>query len=78
MHTKALSFAATMLMAPVAAPAQDADGPSREELTRRRDSKLASEFLELAPWHTSYPEALDKAKTEAKLIFAYFSRSYIP
>jgi hypothetical protein len=78
MHSKALSFAATMLMAPVVAPAQDIEGPSREELTRRRDSKLASEFIELAPWHTSYPEALDKAKAEEKLVFAYFSRSYIP
>ena len=78
MPSKALSFAAALLIAPVAAPAQDAVGPSREELTQRRDSKLASEFLELASWHTSYSQSLDKAKTGEKLVFAYFSRSYIP
>ncbi len=78
MHSKALSFAATLLIAPVAAPAQDAVGPTREELSQRRDTKLASEFLELAPWQTSYSQSLDKAKTGEKLVFAYFSRSYIP
>ena len=78
MNSKTLSFAAAMLTAVVVVPAQNTRDPSREELVRRRDSKLTSEFHGRAPWHTRYSQALEDAKSREKLVFAYFSRSFTP
>ena len=51
---------------------------TQEELVRRRDEKLAEEWLTKAPWTTAYADALERARATGKPIFAYFSRSYAP
>lgn len=55
-----------------------AQGPDQAELKTRKEKKLASEFLQKAPWTTDYDKALADAKAGGKLIWAYFTRSYAP
>lgn len=49
---------------------------SQEDLIKKRDKKLAEEWLKNADWVTDYTKAREDAKKANKLIFAYFTRSY--
>ena len=42
------------------------------------EAKLQKDFVKNAAWVTDYDEARKQAKTDNKLIFAYFTRSYQP
>jgi hypothetical protein len=70
------------MLAPVAAllatllPAQNRQGPSQEELQKKRTEKLAKPVFEKAPWVTDFDKAREQAKKENKLLFTYFTRSY--
>ncbi|MBI3818803.1 MAG: hypothetical protein HY286_08955 [Planctomycetes bacterium] len=46
-----------------------------EELQKRLDAKLQSEFLKKLPWLTEYEKAVEESKKSGKLVFAYFTRS---
>jgi len=62
-----------------AAPAfGQAPAPGQEELVARRTKKLEAPFLAKAEWITDYDRAREEARTSARLIFAYFTRSYDP
>lgn len=50
----------------------------QETLRQRFDEKLASPFLELAPWITDFEEAKEAAADTDQLVFVYVSRSYEP
>ncbi|MBI2898795.1 MAG: hypothetical protein HYY17_01280 [Planctomycetes bacterium] len=52
--------------------------PSQEELIKKRDAKLAEEWLKSGGWITDYDKVREEAKKANKLIFAYFTRSYSP
>ena len=49
-----------------------------EVYVERRDTKLASPWIELAPWSTDYDAVRAEAKRSGKKIFTYFTRSYAP
>jgi hypothetical protein len=49
---------------------------NQEELVKKRDKKLAEEWVKNANWITDYTKAREEAKKAGKLIFAYFTRSY--
>ena len=51
---------------------------SQEELVKKRDAKLAEEWLKGGGWITDYDTVREEAKKSGKLIFAYFTRSYSP
>ncbi len=51
---------------------------SREDLEKRLQAKLDSEFLKKADWQTDYAAAREQSRKSGKLIFAYFTRSYAP
>ena len=51
---------------------------TQTELKQRRDRKLAKPVFQSNSWETNYPEALADAKREGRLVFAYFTRSYVP
>ena len=70
------NLAASALAFTALLPAQGYGTP--EELIAKRDQKLESEFLKKAHWITDYDQALAEAKNQGKLIFAYFTRSYVP
>ena len=72
MHARNLRAAA---LAAVAAISSIAHGEGQEDKLR---SKLSQPFVGNVAWVTDYAEALRQAKTEGKLVFAYFSRSYYP
>lgn len=42
------------------------------------ENKMAKEFVKNAAWETDYDKARERAATDGKLIFAYFTRSYAP
>ncbi len=48
------------------------------ELQAKYDKKIAKKFVADGGWVLDYDEALERAKTEKKFIFVYFSRSYSP
>jgi hypothetical protein len=48
---------------------------AQNDFAAKRDKKLESAFLKNAAWVTDYDRALELAKQEKKLIFAYFTRS---
>ncbi|HLU37901.1 MAG TPA: hypothetical protein VK081_00855 [Planctomycetota bacterium] len=73
--TTIILLAALPLSVPLAAQRQ---GPSQEELIKRRDEKLAKPVFQKADWNTDYDAVREQAKKEGKLIFAYFTRSYAP
>ncbi len=50
----------------------------QEELIKRRDAKLAEEFIKNASWIHDYDAAKAQAKESGKPIFAYFTRSFEP
>ncbi|MBI2933143.1 MAG: hypothetical protein HYY16_15980, partial [Planctomycetes bacterium] len=50
--------------------------PEQRALMRRRDKKLAEDWVKKASWFTDYDKAREEAKKADKLIFAYFTRSY--
>lgn len=76
MSARLLSLA-VLLAALVSAPAF-AQGPSQDDLKKKRDEKLAGDWVKKFPWITDYTKAKEEAKKSGKLIFAYFSRSYAP
>ncbi|MBK8974515.1 MAG: hypothetical protein IPM29_01175 [Planctomycetes bacterium] len=49
-----------------------------EDLVKKRDEKMKSEWLQQASWTTDYDAARAQAKETGKVIFAYFTRSYSP
>jgi hypothetical protein len=51
---------------------------SQADLIELRDQKLGSEFLGKSPWTTDFKIAKNTAKKQAKLILAYFTRSFAP
>jgi len=51
---------------------------SAQSFEEKLDAKLKEPFVSNAPWVLDYAEAMNKAKTENKVIFAYFTRSYSP
>ncbi|MFI5402927.1 MAG: hypothetical protein ACHQ1G_08325 [Planctomycetota bacterium] len=62
-------------LAAVAALSSAAHGEGQEDKLR---SKLAQPFVGNVAWVTDYEVALETAKKENKLVFAYFTRSYYP
>ena len=67
---EALRVASWLALA-CAAPAQDHD-----RLVKLRDEKIALPVFQTAPWTFDYDQARERARTEDKPIFAYFTRSY--
>jgi len=65
-------------LALLAATALTAAAEDQEELKKRRDAKLAGEWLKKNDWITDYEEAQARAAETGKPIFAYFTRSYRP
>ena len=53
-------------------------GQDQETLKEKRDQKLDSAWLKKADWITDYDKVLEDSKKTKKLIFAYFTRSYLP
>jgi|RhiMethySRZTD1v2_1073278.scaffolds.fasta_scaffold00406_34 hypothetical protein len=51
---------------------------SQDEYKQMRAEKLAKEVFKKASWIRDYDKARETAKQEGKLIFAYFTRSYVP
>jgi hypothetical protein len=74
MNTRLLPVAALLA---TLLPAQRQER-SQDEYKRLRDETLAKEVFKKAPWLQDYDKARETAKTEGKLIFAYFTRSYAP
>jgi hypothetical protein len=74
--TRTTVLLSSLLLALGAASA--AAQPSQEELTQRRDKKLAEKFLQNGDWHTDYEAALADAVKTGRMVFGYFSRSYSP
>ncbi|GEM_PF-1953760 len=52
--------------------------PSQEELIKRREKKLALEWIAKGGWITDYDKARALAKKTNRMIFTYFTRSYAP
>lgn len=57
------------------AMAASSSAQSNEE---KLEAKLKEPFVANAPWVLDYADAMNKAKAEQKIIFAYFTRSYAP
>ncbi len=55
-----------------ALPAQS----SQETLIADRDKKLAKPLFQEANWIFDYDKAREEARTQGKLLFTYFTRSY--
>lgn len=55
-----------------------AQAQTQEDLIKRRDAKLQSDFLRNADWTTDYDVARQKSAKFGKLILACFTRSYSP
>jgi hypothetical protein len=72
MHARSLRVAA---LAAVGVLSSLAHGEGQEAKLR---SKLTQPFVENVDWVRDYREALDRARHEGKLVFAYFTRSYYP
>jgi hypothetical protein len=72
MRTVRTSATALALLLAMAATSS---AQSNEE---KLEAKLKEPFVANAPWVLDYSEALDKAKKESKIVFAYFTRSYAP
>lgn len=51
---------------------------SQDELAKLRSKKLAKPVFQHAEWLLDYDAARAKAKSEDKLLFVYFTRSYAP
>ena len=49
-----------------------------QSLEEKLAKKLKSPFIQNAAWELDYDAALQKAKEQKKLVFAYFSRSFAP
>ncbi len=71
-----LAIAAALSLSSVTWGQSDADRTAK--LEKKRDKKLAEEWIERAPWVLDYDKARKQAKKGGKIIFAYFSRSYEP
>ena len=56
-----------------ALPAQQ---KSQEELITEREKKLAKPLFQEANWIFDYEQAREEARTQGKLLFTYFTRSY--
>ena len=48
------------------------------ELKAKYDKKIAKEFVSFGNWILDYDVAREKAETEGKMLFTYFTRSYSP
>ena len=46
-------------------------------LEQRRAEKLARPVFASGDWTTDFARAKDRAKSEGKLVFTYFTRSYV-
>ena len=66
-------WCSVMVLCVASAPAQ-----TQEDLAKRRDAKLQSEFLQDSNWTTDYDVARGMSAKSGKLILAYFTRSYAP
>ena len=71
----ATSLLACLLWLSAATYAQD---DHQEQMKANLEQKLAKPFVKNAAWELDYDKALEKAKAENKVIFAYFTRSYAP
>lgn len=71
--TRTILAALLVFIAPAFATAQ---GPSRDDLKKRKEKVLQEPFLKKAPWITDYDKALAAAKKSGKPVFVYFTRSY--
>ncbi|MCA8964837.1 MAG: hypothetical protein H6838_07665 [Planctomycetes bacterium] len=60
----------SIALAAAFAAAQTQTPPSQDELLA---AKLASPFLQRAPWHTDWDEALAAAGEQHRLLFGYFT-----
>ena len=67
-----LFAAAALLTAPL--PCQK----SQEQLLAQRAKKLAKPVFTYADWNLDYEKAQEIARSEGKLILAYFTRSFSP
>ena len=74
MNTRLLAVAALLA---TLLPAQRQEG-SQDEYKQLRAETLAKEIFKKAPWLQDYDKARETAQREGKLIFAYFTRSYLP
>lgn len=72
--TSVSALALALAMAATASAQQ----PSQAELQEKLEAELKEPFLQNAPWVLDYAEAMQKAKAENKVIFAYFTRTYAP
>lgn len=69
----------TVLVAALALSVTAQDPASGDaELRARLKKKLASEFLTKANWFTDFDRAKAEAKKTGKILFGYFTRSYLP
>lgn len=74
-----VSFLALGALGALTSPTRaQSDADRTAELEKRRDAKLAEDWIELAHWVTDLDEAEKRAKTDDKIFFAYFTRSYEP
>ena len=71
----ALGVALAVLLTAAGAHAQRTE-PTQEQLIELRAKKLAKSVFHAPVWETDYDAARARAKSEGKLIFAYFTRSY--
>lgn len=71
LHRPGLWMLLGLFLLPLGASAQDP-----QDLAKKRDEKLAAEWIKKGGWITDYDQALAEAKKSDKIIFAYFTRSY--
>lgn len=70
--------AAGLLLASAASAAPTMGATGADDLKDKYEEKLAQSFVKKGGWIADFDAAKERAATEGKLIFAYFSRSYAP
>ncbi len=68
----------TVLVATLALSVTAQDPANEDVMQARLKKKLASEFLGKANWFTDFDKAKAEAKKTKKVLFGYFTRSFMP
>jgi hypothetical protein len=73
-----LALLSPVLAAGLLTGAAQAQDDQQAEMKAKYEEKIQKEFVAYGGWELDYDKAVERAKSEGKLLFTYFSRSYAP
>jgi TRAP-type C4-dicarboxylate transport system substrate-binding protein len=77
-HLKTGILAGALALGVSTAAFAQADPEKQAAYKAALEAKLQKPFMQNAAWQTDYDKARAKAKESGKLLFTYFTRTYLP